>query len=42
MDDSDVAELWWMRQGNKIPLRGTPEWTAMFEAWRAHTLTSDF
>jgi len=40
--DSDLAEFWWKRQGKRVPRRGTTSWLAMFEAWRAHTLSRDY
>jgi len=38
-DESDLAEFWWMRQGQRVPRRDTAEWKAMFEAWRAFAVT---
>src|SRR5258708_6561188 len=32
---ADHAELWCQEKGRELPARGTPEWTAMYEAWHA-------
>jgi hypothetical protein len=40
-DEAVLAEFWWMRQGQRIPLRGTVEWKAMFDAWRAMTASRE-
>ena len=34
----EAAEAWWEEQGEKIPKRGTPEWSSLYEQWHAATL----
>jgi len=33
---ADHAEEWWIEQGNKIPLRNTPEWDEMYIKWHTY------